>query len=436
MTDPRPLRILYSFPHPLGGAGIGTTAWQQVNALAGAGHRVTAMTSQCVRPWRHAPARYIPTFSVFGRRIPYKVVGVDRGWAIHDWLVAHHLRRHAADYDLVHAWPSAAERTLVAAREVGVPSFLHRPNTHPRFALDVVTALCKELGLSTAGRNMDAMPARLAHEEREFELADWLLCPSPFVAQTFIDRGYPPERFVPMRYGYDPERFRVVRRWSRGPLTAVFVGTIEPRKGLHVALRAWIESGAADAGGMFNIAGEVTAPEYAKLIERDLAHPSVRVHGFVPDVGRMMAECDVLVLPTYEESTAKVTYEARGCGCVLMVSDAAGAVVTHMQNGLVHAAGDQATLTGQFRQLLADPDLLMRLREASIAGVGDLTWQSAVADLAVQYRRCLDQASRRPRREAGAVSVTVVRSSGAGAAVHEGVAEPAGTEPASAPRDG
>jgi hypothetical protein len=72
-----------------------------------------------------------------------------------------------------------------------------------------------------------------------------------------------------------------------------------------------------------------------------------------------------------------------------MVSEAAGAVVRHMHDGLVHAVGDQAALTGQFRQLLAEPGLLKRLRDASLAEVAGLTWKGAVADLVREYRRCL-----------------------------------------------
>ena len=390
LPDDRPLRVLYSFPHPLGSAGLGTTAWQQVNALGAAGHRVTVMTGRCVRPVRHDTVRLIQTVSLLGRRIPYRAIGVARGWAIHDWQVARHLARHARDYDLVHVWPSAAERTLRAAREVGVPSFLHRPNTHPAYACDVLAAVCRQLGLSTAGRNMDAAPARIAHEEREFALADWLLCPSAFVAQTFVDRGFPLGRIARQRYGYDPATFQVPPRRHDGPPTAAFVGTGEPRKGLHLALRAWLDSGAADAGGTLHVAGEVV-PEYAALLSRELSHPSVRLHGFVPEVARVMAGADVLLLPTYEEGSAKVTYEARACGCVLMVSEAAGAVVRHGHNGLVHATGDQSELTRQFRQLLAEPTLLQRLRGASLAEVEDLTWARAVGDLAREYRRCLGE---------------------------------------------
>ena len=38
-----------------------------------------------------------------------------------------------------------------------------------------------------------------------------------------------------------------------------------------------------------------------------------------------MRACHVLVLPSFEEGSALVTYEGRACGCVLVISDRAGA---------------------------------------------------------------------------------------------------------------
>ena len=57
-----------------------------------------------------------------------------------------------------------------------------------------------------------------------------------------------------------------------------------------------------------------------------LAHPSVRVLGQRNDVPELMRQSDIFVLPSIEEGSALVTSEARGSGCVLLVSDAAGAV--------------------------------------------------------------------------------------------------------------
>ena len=85
-----------------------------------------------------------------------------------------------------------------------------------------------------------------------------------------------------------------------------------------------MDSGAADSGGRFVICGSFE-PGYRRLLEPLLAHPSVEVDGFVADPASLMRESDVLVLPSLEEGSALVTYEAQACGCVLAVSEATGA---------------------------------------------------------------------------------------------------------------
>ena len=70
----------------------------------------------------------------------------------------------------------------------------------------------------------------------------------------------------------------------------------------------------------------------------------------------------MLLLPSIEEGSALVTYEAQVAGCVPLVSTAAGAMLDHDVHGLVHEAGDVATLTAQLDLLAGDPGTLERLR--------------------------------------------------------------------------
>ena len=88
-------------------------------------------------------------------------------------------------------------------------------------------------------------------EEAEYALADRLACPSEFVARTFRERGFREEQLARHQYGFDPAVFTPAQASGAGGaetnghqgLRVAFVGRCEPRKGLHFALRAWIESG-------------------------------------------------------------------------------------------------------------------------------------------------------------------------------------------------
>jgi glycosyltransferase involved in cell wall biosynthesis len=127
----------------------------------------------------------------------------------------------------------------------------------------------------------------------------------------------------------------------------------------------------------------------------ELAHPSVQSLGFVADVGRLLRGSDVLVLPTYTEGSALVTYEALASGAVPLVSTAAGAPVLDGGDALVHPTGDAETLANQIRQLDVRRDELARLRRAGLARAPELTWQRAAEQLLHAYEQAITRAPSR-----------------------------------------
>jgi glycosyltransferase involved in cell wall biosynthesis len=384
-----PTRVLYSFPGRLGETGIGLIALQQVRGLVDEGFDVQVYCGSTDAPVPGV-SKLVETFKVAGVTIPYyRLLSMPRACGLHDAIVARALRADGA-VDVVHCWPLGAARTFVTARAMGACSLLERPNAHTAFAFQVVAQELARLNMGLPRDHPHRHNAkRLAKEEAEYELADYLLCPSEFVARTLRDRGIPAGKLVATQYGYDPARFSAAGRadGADGGLSVAFVGRCEPRKGLHFALEAWASSGAADSG-QFLICGKFV-PEYRERLGDLVTAPSVQHLGFTGDVPAVMRRCDIMILPSIEEGSALVTYEARACGCVLMVSDASGARCEHMVDALVHSAGDVSAIREQFAMLVKDRGLLERLRAASLAGVDGLTWKAAGKRLAAAYRECL-----------------------------------------------
>ncbi len=383
------VRVLYSFPHKLGADRICYTAWQQVNGLAAAGADVLVFPGALHRP---VPpnVRVCPTLARGKLRIPYKLIGRARACALHDWIVARRLKQLAGKVDIVHVWPLGAIQTLKVARELGIPTVLERPNAYTKFAYEVVRRECEQLGISMPlGHEHDYNPEYIRKEEEEYEWADRLLCPSDFVVRTFVERGFPPEKLARHQYGFDEKHFPPGRQNADNGagLNMLFVGGCAPRKGLHYALEAWLQSGAHEKG-IFLIAGEFISG-YAERLSGMLSHPSVKVLGHRKDVPELMRKNDVLILPSIEEGSALVTSEARGSGCVLLVSEAAGAICRHMENALVHSVGDVKTLSEQINRLDQDRKFLGQLRAASLATAGELTWSAAGLKLQAIYNEII-----------------------------------------------
>jgi glycosyltransferase involved in cell wall biosynthesis len=330
--------------------------------------------------------RVIPTLSRRKLRLPYKLLGKIRTLQLHDYIVSKRLEKLAGHIDLVHTWPVAALRTLKTAARLGIPTVLERPNAYTRFAYEVVEKECAKLGISMPPGHEHAYHEEILQiEEAEYAAADYLLCPSDFVLNSFLEAGYSAKKLVRHQYGYDPKVYSVdgSRVDSPNGLTMLFVGGVAPRKGLHYALEAWLNSPAHESGS-FLIAGEFIEG-YAEKMSSMLSHPSVRKLGHRRDVAELMRKSDILVLPSIEEGSALVTSEARGSGCVLLVSEAAGAICTHLENALVHKVGDVNELTRHITLLHDDRPLLNRLRSSSLSSIDKITWGAAGVRLLEVY---------------------------------------------------
>lgn len=381
------MRILYSFPHPIGAAGIGTTALQEVLGLLDRGHDVTVIATSAHKPSLKLP-KLISTMVLAGARIPHRLLGMDRTMAYHDGRVARHLARRRGHYDVVHCWPGAALSTARVAAKHGTPALREVPNTHTENAYDVVGRLCRELGIELPpGSSHRHNPARLARECAEYEHAFRLLVPSDAVAETFRARGFPEEKLLRHRYGFDPTVFKPPAARAPGPLRALFLGAVGPRKGLHVALQAWVRSKASKTG-RFAIYGRVE-DGYRPVIKPYLDVAGVELHEFTSDVNTALQSTDVLLLPSFEEGSALVTYEAQGCGVIPLVSAAAGAMCVDGVTGLVHPTGDVDALAAHLDMLSDDAGRRDLMRRAILERRETLTWAAAAERLEACYQSAL-----------------------------------------------
>jgi len=372
---------------------ICTTAWYEIDSVPEAGAEMLVMAGDSVRPFSR-PVRVETTLSRGRWRIPYRLLGTYRACALHDWLVARRLPSLAGKIDIIHAWPLGALRTIRAAKKLGIPVALERCNAHTRFAYEVVRKECERIGVPLPpGHEHAYNRAILQREEKEYAMADAILCPSEFVKKTFSDAGFPSEKLVRHQYGFDEKTFYPTANGKPNdhPFTMLFAGGCSPRKGLHFALEAWLTSTAHNKG-IFLIAGEFI-PGYAEKLSVQLAHPSVKCLGHRKDVAELMRKSDLFVLPSIEEGSALVTSEARGSGCVLLVSEAAGAICQHMENGLVHPVGDVVLLSKHMSILDEDRGMFDRLREKSIRTGFDITWRSAGKRLLQAYQEIISAES-------------------------------------------
>ena len=380
------MRVLYSFPRVIGRAGIGTTAFHQVDQLTRQGVDVTAFVKQCER-WPEVkglretlPAR---------RWIPHRLLGA-QSLAAHDARVAAFVLRRGREFDLVHTWPGAARLTLRAAAHVGLPSILELANTHVDNQIAVATSL------DLSGADASTLRAHRTALLHEYAAATYILAPSDAVRDSFVRRGTSADKVLRHSYGHDfhgraapaPDE----PRRDALAFTACYMGKLQPRKGVHVALAAWRGSRAAEGGGRLLLAGS-WEPTYRDRLADLLEHSSIAELGFVDDVASVMGQADVLVFPTFEEGSALVTYEAQALGLLCLTTEASGIHVIDREGTRFHVPGDVGTLAAQIDDAFDDRPRLRRVRSKAPHASDQLTWAAAGTRLLDAYEHVLGEAS-------------------------------------------
>lgn len=406
------MRVLHSFPHKLGAQRICYTAWQQVSGLAAGGAEVLAMPGALHRPVADS-IRVEPTLARGKYRIPYKLLGRVNACRLHDWIVAKRLEAIADQIDIVHCWPLGSLETLRTAQRLGIPSVLERPNAHTRFCYETIAAECERVGMSLPHHEYQRNDKVLLREEAEFQVAHSLLCPGAFPEKTFVDRGFSKNKLLRHSYGFDQDLYfpkvDIDRRERK--FVALFVGVDAVRKGLHLALEAWLVSEASRHGTLL-VAGELT-PEFKSRFADKLCKPSVVLLGHRNDVPELMRNADILLLPSFEEGSALVCMDAIGSGCVPVVSEACSDACQQLKNSLVHPIGDVQTLTQHITLLYKDRALLQTLRETCIRERTNYTWTAAGRKLLAAYQTAIDSY----RAEKGAIIHSSPRASASQAPV-------------------
>jgi glycosyltransferase involved in cell wall biosynthesis len=210
-------------------------------------------------------------------------------------------------------------------------------------------------------------------EREEHRLADLIVAPSHYVAETLTSNGVDKSKVCFIPFGADLDMFRpkeVAR--SNGPLVFLFVGAVSARKGIATLFDAWSAMGTSDAELWVVGSGFLPRSQVKGLPS------SIKLLGAATqaDIAELMRKSDVFVLPSFIEGMAKVLVEALSSGLPVISTREAGAedVIVDGCNGFIVAAGNSHQLSERMKRLLDDRQLLARMRLAAIGGRNKLSW--------------------------------------------------------------
>jgi starch synthase len=209
-------------------------------------------------------------------------------------------------------------------------------------------------------------------EDREHELADIIVVPSQFVAETVVASGVSPSKIRINQFGTDLVRFDVREDRGRGCLIFLFVGALLARKGLPLLLEAWQELKPEKAE--LWIAGPGSVPKDV----RQSSPQSIKWIGAVSreKVAELYRQADVLVVPSYFEGLAQVQIEAAACALPVIGTRNSGAteIIEDGETGYVIETGNLEQLADRLKRFLDRPELAEKMHAKARAKRNVLSW--------------------------------------------------------------
>lgn len=160
--------------------------------------------------------------------------------------------------------------------------------------------------------------------------ADFILAPSTFVRDSYVENGFDPEKIYLINYGLDEVlpsselSYPPILSKRRGTDVRILcVGLIIPRKGQHTLLAAVEKLRARGYSISVTLVGGKDQ-NYGAYLDDQFASFDHVEHIENSRMREFMSEYDLFVLPSFEDGFAVVVGEAISAGLPVLVSDTTG----------------------------------------------------------------------------------------------------------------
>jgi glycosyltransferase involved in cell wall biosynthesis len=287
-------------------------------------------------------------------------------------------RKYVKDCDIFLFYNGSGLRSSRYGKRRGAISIVEAVNSHVSYQEDILREEHERAGLPW-------LPFPVYEKERrlqEYEEADYILLPSDFVRNSFLEKGFPAHKLLKVPFGFENMAGSAPAPAKEpGTFTVLYVGSISVRKGIRYLLDAF---------------ARLQHPNKRLLLVGPDANDGALAGTILPpgavltgslkgdELTRADQSASVFCLPSIEEGLALVLGEALSFGLPIIATTNTGAtdLFTDGHEGyIVPICSSDAIL--EKLQLLADnPDVLQQLGAASYAKAESLDgWQQTGQNL-------------------------------------------------------
>ena len=278
--------------------------------------------------------------------------------------------------NIAHVW-DVCPKLIRALKKSGIPVLLDIPIA-PSFYGEQLYRNGQADFLRGSARLQDL-------EQQAISEADLIVAPSEFVATVLRQMGVSGDRISIIEFGVnvpvDLSKINKSKIAKKPGIDYCLFGNINRRKGVPELIKVWSDS--AFKEDRLHLCGRVNS-DVQDHLKRPTAG-SIVTPGFVAPF-EYMPNCDVFVLPSWLEGSAKAVYEAMACGLPSIVTHSTGSIVRDGVDGFVIDAGDVEALKDRMLWFKRNPEQISVMGKAAKTRVQEFTWDRYAQRVINQYQ--------------------------------------------------
>lgn len=388
------VKVFYSFAGKLGGQGLSLVAEKAVSALIKNKifYRCVCFGSKSKEHRylfniiRFQPAKI---FSFLPSRYYYSM---KREWI--DFVSARLLLKSEAN--IFHGWTHESLRSIHVAKKLGMLTILERGNPHPYYCKKMHDNEAKRNGIKSAYdysndilflKRFNHCRYEMFEAIREIEEADYIFVNSTYCAKTYYENGISNEKVIVMPRGYDSLKYLPRPKQERDEkFILLFVGQLMMRKGVSYLIKAWKDLNLNNSELWF--VGGITNEYRDKIDIRADEKFNIKYFGHVVDASSFYQKASAFILPSLDEGSAKVTYEAMACGLPCIFTKNTGTVADETSALIIPIRSTQSikvAILSLYKNVSLRNSLGLKARQK----IEKYTWDYYQENLVKQYKRLL-----------------------------------------------